>query len=183
MFGLLEQPAGLFYDPTDAVAGGTVTVGQRPEPVNILSQTNLSLLSCLFSFQTFSLSAKTSPVSSLLSRLAFQSNCPVAPGAITDTKYAVLVYYGFPPRPYRVLGSLDATTASGMNAVGYAASKAKALGADAVIFQTKGTQVVGATGFGNVTATQIGGTTFGSDAATSVPITWDKASLIAIKWL
>jgi hypothetical protein len=110
-----------------------------------------------------------------------QQNWPVAPGAITDTKYAVLVYYGFPPRPYRVLGSLDATTASGMNAVGYAASKAKALGADAVIFQTKGTQIVGATGFGNATATQIGGTTFASGTATSVPITWNKVSVIAIK--
>ena len=66
MFGLLEQPAGLFFYPTDAVAGGTVTVGQRPEPVNILSQTNLSLLSCLFSFQTFSLSAKTGADGSVL---------------------------------------------------------------------------------------------------------------------
>jgi hypothetical protein len=70
-----------------------------------------------------------------------------------------------------------------MNAVGYAASKAKALGADAVIFQTKGTQIVGATGFGNATATQIGGTSFASGTATSVPITWNKASIIVIKWL
>jgi hypothetical protein len=112
-----------------------------------------------------------------------QQNWPTSPGAITDAKYAIPVYYGFPPRPYRVLGSLDATTASGMNAVGYAASKAKALGADAVIFQTKGTQIVGATGFGNATATQIGGTSFASGTATSVPITWNKASVIVIKWL
>jgi hypothetical protein len=66
------------------------------------------------------------------------------PERLLTLKYAIPVYYGFPPRPYRVLGSLEATTASGMNAVGYAASKAKALGADAVIFQTKGTQIVGA---------------------------------------
>ena len=112
-----------------------------------------------------------------------QQNWPASPGAFADTIYAVPVNYGFPPRPYRVLGSLDATTASGMNAVGYAASKAKGLGADAVIFQTKGTQIVGSTGFGNATATQIGGTTFASGTATSVPITWNKASVIAIKWL
>jgi hypothetical protein len=40
-----------------------------------------------------------------------QQNWPTARGAIVASEYAVPAYYGYPPRPYIVLGYLDATTA------------------------------------------------------------------------
>ncbi len=35
-----------------------------------------------------------------------QQNWPTAPGALVETKFAVPVYYGLPPRRYAVLGEL-----------------------------------------------------------------------------
>ena len=39
-----------------------------------------------------------------------QQHWPTATGAFIDTKYAVPAYYGYPPRPYTVLGSSDEET-------------------------------------------------------------------------
>jgi hypothetical protein len=70
VFGLLNNPPGC--SPI-LLMGGDSYVRPKTEPVNGLRGTNLWLLSCLFSFQTFPLSARTGPVSSILSRLGFQS--------------------------------------------------------------------------------------------------------------
>jgi hypothetical protein len=40
-----------------------------------------------------------------------QQNWPTANGAFVSHQYVVPAYYGFPARPYTVLGYLDATTA------------------------------------------------------------------------
>src|SRR4030095_1144874 len=37
-----------------------------------------------------------------------QQNWPTAPGSMVETKFAVPVYYGLPPRKYRVMGELTA---------------------------------------------------------------------------
>ena len=39
-----------------------------------------------------------------------QGSNPTAVGSFIDTKYAVPVYYGYPPRGYRVLGEMETET-------------------------------------------------------------------------
>jgi hypothetical protein len=40
-----------------------------------------------------------------------QQNWPTSPGTFVNTTYVVPTYFGYPPRPYNVIGYLDATTA------------------------------------------------------------------------
>ena len=70
-------------------------------------------------------------------------NSPVSQGALVDRKYAVPVYYGPPPQPYIVMGSLDVGNTTAGTEVGATANKAKQLGADAIIVMRHGTSQVG----------------------------------------
>jgi hypothetical protein len=67
-----------------------------------------------------------------------QQNWPTASGAFVSSQYAVPAYYGLPPRPYKVLGYLDATTAPirQRGVVEFAARRAQEIGGDAIIVQT-----------------------------------------------
>lgn len=104
-----------------------------------------------------------------------------SPGAFIDTRYALPTYYGFPPRPYAVLGSLRATTAPirANGVVSFAARRAKELGADAIIVVRKGYQYAGTMSFASVSGD--GFSAFGSGF--SAPLFLSKASILAIKWV
>jgi len=83
-----------------------------------------------------------------------QQNWPTASGTFVSTKYGVPAYYGYPNRPYTVLGSLDATTVRGVgqdaeSAVQDAARVAKRMGADAIIVMGSGKEQVGTSSFAN----------------------------------
>src|SRR5436309_14567505 len=65
-------------------------------------------------------------------------NWPVSQGTLVDRKYAVPVYYGPPPQPYTVMGSLEIGNATAGTEVGAAAIQAKKLGADAIIVRKHG---------------------------------------------
>src|SRR5882724_10807144 len=69
-----------------------------------------------------------------------QQDWPTAPGGFMETKYDVPTYYGPPPRPYEVLGFLEATTAPirRRGVVRYAAVQAKKLGGDAIVVLHEG---------------------------------------------
>jgi hypothetical protein len=125
-----------------------------------------------------------------------QQDWPTAPGAIVDTRHVVPVYYGALPRPYRVLGYLEATTAPvrRRDTINFSARRAKEMGGDAIIVLSEGSQYVGtyssgsATGYGTYTGQQIGntvygsGTTYASGSSMSFPMFGGRASVIVIKF-
>ena len=120
-----------------------------------------------------------------------QQNWPTAPGAFVKTQYAVPAYYGLPPRPYVVLGYLDADTAPirRKGVVEFAAKRAKEIGGDAIIVQSVGSEYAGtySTGSastttnysGNVVATPVGQNVFGTVRGTGYSTTnsWGWAFL------
>ena len=68
-----------------------------------------------------------------------QKHWPTASGSFADTVEGVPIFYNFPPRPYVVLGYLDAKTAPirRHTRFSFAARRAKELGADAIIALNK----------------------------------------------
>jgi len=133
-----------------------------------------------------------------------QQNWPTARRALVANQYAVPAYYGYPPRPYIVLGYLDATTAPirQRGVVEFAARRAKEIGGDAIIVHSSGRQFAGTyhsggaftsgNYTGSFTGTAIGGNvygqTYGGGYATtnawgaSVPLFLGKASVLIIKF-
>lgn len=125
-----------------------------------------------------------------------QKEWPTSPGAFMETKNAVPTYYSPPPRPYEILGYLDATTAPirRRGVVRYAASCAKKLGGDAIIVLEEGTEYAGTYNSGsaytsaNVSGYNYGNTFYGSGNATttysgnSIPMFKGRASVIVIKF-
>jgi hypothetical protein len=133
-----------------------------------------------------------------------QQNWPTARGAFVASQYAVPAYYGYPPRPYSVLGYLDATTAPirRRGVVEFAARRAKEIGGDAIIVQSSGSQYAGTYSSGgaftsgnysgNFTGTAIGGSVYGQTSGSgyattnawgaSVPLFLGKASVLIIKF-
>lgn len=129
-----------------------------------------------------------------------QQNWPTAPGAFVANQYAVPAYYGYPQRPYIVLGYLDATTAPvrRRGVVEFAARRAKEIGGDAIIVQNSGAQYAGtyssggAVTSGNYTGTYVVGGRYGSVSSSgfattnawgsSVPLFAGKASVLIIKF-
>jgi hypothetical protein len=118
-----------------------------------------------------------------------QQNWPTQPGSFVATQYAVPAYlHSYPDRPYNVIGYLDATTAPirQRGVVGFAARRAKELGADAIIVLAQGSEYAGTltTGnaftSGNVYRGGFDATTTGTNV--SVPLMLGKAQVIAIKW-
>src|SRR5437870_3021800 len=64
-----------------------------------------------------------------------QQQWPTAPGALVDNRYTIPAYYGYPPHPYVVIGSVASHTLrlNRFAVLSYAANRAKAIGADAII--------------------------------------------------
>ena len=117
-----------------------------------------------------------------------QQHWPTAPGAFIDTKYAVPAYYGYPPRPYTVIGSSDEETHGRfINALASAAEEAQKQGADAILVLSHAHNAEGSVGitngFGNVNA--FGNSAFFTGTATTVniPRRVDQAQVMLIKWI
>src|SRR6516225_7380006 len=125
-----------------------------------------------------------------------QQNWPTSPGTFVNNTYVIPTYFGYPPRPYNVVGYLDATTAPmrRRGVVAFAARRAKELGADAIIVLHQGAEYAGTVGTANsytsanVSGSFIGNTYTGTGFATttgtsvSVPLFFGKASIIMIRW-
>ena len=84
-----------------------------------------------------------------------QQSWPTAPGAFVQKRFAVPIYYGDPPRAYRVLGMLEAsgrrrTRANKADALEAAADQAKKMGADALIVKEESRENVGVNNIGDV---------------------------------
>ena len=109
-------------------------------------------------------------------------NWPVSQGALVDRKYAVPVYYGPPPQPYIVMGSLTIGNATAGSEVQGAASEAKKLGADAIIVLPHGSRYAGTYSTGSATAYGAGNTASAYGTGISVPIMAGAASVAVIRW-
>ena len=109
-------------------------------------------------------------------------NWPVSRGALVDRKYAVPVYYGPPPQPYIVMGSLDIGNTTAGSEVEAAANEAKKLGADAIIVLRHGSSYVGTYSTGSATAYGAGNTATAYGTGISVPIMAGAASVAVIRW-
>jgi hypothetical protein len=114
-----------------------------------------------------------------------QQNWPTAPGAIVDNKLAVPVYYGLPPRPYRVLGEIVTAKPQGWRldvqsqAMEQTAEEGKKLGADAIIVMNRSASISGYSS--SATATMIGNTAFATGVTT--PVQTAHVLVTAIKFL
>jgi hypothetical protein len=117
-----------------------------------------------------------------------QQNWPTSPGTFVNNTYVIPTYFGYPPRPYSVIGYLDATTAPirHRGAVAFAARRAKELGADAIIVLNHGTEYAGTISTGSAfTSGQFYGSGFNATTTGtgfSGPLVFGKASIILIKW-
>lgn len=136
-----------------------------------------------------------------------QQNWPIASGAFVSNKYVIPVYQGPPPRPYIVLGYIEAATSAGTgdyrtDAINAAARRARAIGGDAIIVQSNGREYAGtySTGgavtsgnySGNVTGTAVGpnviGTVSGTGYSTTsswgigAPLSRGRATVFVIKF-
>jgi hypothetical protein len=89
-----------------------------------------------------------------------QQHWPTAPGAFVERNHAIPVFFSPPPRPYSVIGFIDATTAPirRQGVVAFAARRAKENGADAVIVLDEGSEYAGsfATASGSSTTNYTG---------------------------
>jgi hypothetical protein len=109
-------------------------------------------------------------------------NWPVSQGALVDRKYAVPVYYGPPPQPYIVMGSLDIGNTTAGSEVEAAAKEAKKLGADAIIVLRHGSSYAGTYSTGSATAYRGGNTATAYGTGISVSIMAGAASVAVIRW-
>jgi hypothetical protein len=84
-----------------------------------------------------------------------QQQWPTAPGSFVERDHAIPVYFSPPPRPYYIIGFIDATTApirrSGV--VAFAARRAKEKGADAIIVLQEGSEYAGSFAFASGSTT------------------------------
>ncbi len=64
-----------------------------------------------------------------------QQKWPTSTGTLVDNRYAVPTYYGYPPRPYTVIGVIHSSTkrVNRFAILSYAANRAKVVGADAIL--------------------------------------------------
>jgi hypothetical protein len=113
---------------------------------------------------------------------------PQSPGSFVESKYTVPIYYGWPNKPYTVLGVITAEGNNTANVARYA----KSIGADALIYRKTLTGDAGtyttpghATSFtsGNFANDQYSGfTTTTYSPGISVPLTVSVTAYNAIKW-
>ena len=115
-----------------------------------------------------------------------QQEWPTAPGSFVDKKLAVPVYYGLPPRPYRVLGEIKSEqgqtwlwTNVQSEAMENAAKEARKRGADAIIVTSSSSSVSGYST--TTTGTVIGNTVVASGV--SLPVQSGQVRVTAIKFL
>ena len=128
-----------------------------------------------------------------------QQNWPTASGAFVSNKYVIPVYQGPPARPYIVLGYVEAATSAGTgdyrtDAINASARRAKALGGDAIIVQSNGSDYAGtySTGgavtsgnfSGNVTGTTVSGAGFATTSSWGIgaPLSRGRATVLVIKF-
>ena len=133
-----------------------------------------------------------------------RSASPMSEGAFVDRSYALPIYKGLPPRPYTVLGFIEASERKiSYEGCDHAAVRvAKDRGADAVLFFQKGQQYAGSVGggvfsssttsSGQASAYPIGNSvyasgsgianTFGSASSWTSPVWLEQAQYVAIKW-
>jgi hypothetical protein len=108
-----------------------------------------------------------------------QQSWPTSPGAFTDTNRSLLVYYGYPPVDYIVIGQINVWSQNEIGGlVGGAADKAKAMGADAMIVGPSISMPVGGVLFAQTPGSP--GSAFGS--AFAAPMMQHDLSAVAIKW-
>jgi hypothetical protein len=103
-------------------------------------------------------------------------NWPVSSGALVDRKYAVPVYYGPPPQPYFVMGTLIS------HDVEDAADDAKKLGGNAIIVLGQQRRYAGTYSTGSATAYGFGDSVSSFGSGFSVPIMRSEAGVAVIKW-
>jgi hypothetical protein len=113
-----------------------------------------------------------------------QQKWPTSPGTFVDSQYVVPVYYGYPPRPYTVLGMMEKTShGRHSNAVDDAAQEAKKLGADAVLVESHGSSSEPAAAFTNASITPIGSGAMVTGSTIIARHHTDRATVLVIKWL
>jgi hypothetical protein len=118
-----------------------------------------------------------------------QQNWPTQPGAFVATQYAIPAYiHSYPDRPYNVIGYLDATTAPirRRGVIGFAARRAKELGADAIVVLSQGSEYAGTVSTGNAFTSgnfYPGGVQRYDNRHQSLSaVNAGKAQVLAIKW-
>jgi hypothetical protein len=113
-----------------------------------------------------------------------QQKWPTSPGTFVDSQYDVPVYYGYPPRPYTVVGMMEETShGRHSNAVADAAEEAKKLGADAVLVQSHGSTSEPASAFTNASITPIGSGAMVTGSTIVARHHTDRATVLVIKWI
>jgi hypothetical protein len=106
-----------------------------------------------------------------------QQKWPTSTGALVDNRYAVPTYYGYPSRPYTVIGVIQSSTkrVNRFAILSYAANRAKALGADAILAMPRTAESDAANPFANGLGPVLTPTTDRGFFSA-------KASVVAIKW-
>jgi hypothetical protein len=113
-----------------------------------------------------------------------QQKWPTSPGTFMDSQYDVPVYYGYPPRPYTVLGMMEETShGRHSNAVSDAAEEAKKIGGDAVLVQSHGSASEPAAAFTTGSITPIGSGAMMTGSTVIARHHTDGATVLVIKWL
>jgi hypothetical protein len=106
-----------------------------------------------------------------------QRKWPTSPGALVDNRYAIPTYYGYPPRTYVVIGVIRSSTkrVNRFALLSYAANRAKALGADAILAMPRTSESDTANPFTDGLGPVLTPTTDRGFFSA-------KASVVAIKW-
>jgi hypothetical protein len=112
-----------------------------------------------------------------------QQNWPTSPGTFAETRHGIGVYYGYPPRPYVVIGALqEKAPGKFSNAVGDAANAATRIGCDAILVLSHNDKYAGSVAFSNGTVMPtLGGVSF-TGTTMAAPIRIDEATVWLIKW-
>lgn len=84
-----------------------------------------------------------------------QQHWPTSSGAFVERNHAIPAFFSPPPRPYYVIGYIDATTAPIRRGgvVSFAALRAKEEGADAIIVLQEGSEYAGSFAFASGSTT------------------------------
>src|SRR5438132_2784922 len=113
-----------------------------------------------------------------------QQNWPTSPGTFVDTKYAVPVFYGPPPRQYQVIGYLSATTAPirAAGTVEFMARRAKEMGGNGLILMSKGSRYAGTYTSADVSGTAYGNSVYASGSSISTPVYWGTGTAVLTRF-
>lgn len=100
---------------------------------------------------------------------------PTASGSFMKQGTVIPVYYGYPPKPYVVLGIIETTTAPirRKQAVSFAARRGQEMGADALLVLEEGKEYVGTIGQSIVSGASFSRGSF-SSTSTLAPFPFDR---------